>query len=54
MEKYRAMGPSGPMETMAVSKKKAENNLRYRLQTDCGLSRFQARQYDLSDLKKVD
>lgn len=53
MRTWRAMGPSGPMETMAYTKAKAEANLRHRLATDCGLGRWKAREYDLSDLKEV-
>lgn len=53
LKTWRAMGPSGPMETMAYTKAKAESNLRYRLMAEYGLSRYNAREYDLSDLEEV-
>lgn len=53
MKTYRVMGPSGPMETVATSPEKARANFRWRLSSECGLSRFAARDYDLSDMKEV-
>ena len=53
LKTYRAQGPSGPMETIAKTRAKAEANLRYRLYAECGLTRYAARAYDLSDLKEV-
>lgn len=51
---WRAKDPSGEwMETTAPSRKKAESNLRYRLGRDYGMSRFRAREYDLSDIEEV-
>ena len=47
------MGPSGPMETVAKTRAKAEANLRYRLSSECGMTRYAARSWDLSDLKEV-
>ena len=54
MHRYRMMGPSGPMETMAVSPAKAKQNFRYRLIREYGMSWYDAREYDYSDLKMVD
>lgn len=53
LKTWKAVGPSGPMETMAYTKAKAEANLRHRLAVECGLGRWKAREYDLSDLKEV-
>lgn len=53
MRKWRAYGPSGPIETMATTRAKAMNNIRYRLHTECGMSRYDAWRFDLSDLKPV-
>ena len=53
MKVYEGWGPSGRMETTAVSLGKAESNLRYRLRAECGLSRFDAARYDLSPLREV-
>lgn len=50
---WRAMGPSGPMKTVAKTRAKAEANLRYRLSSECGMTRYAARSWDLSDLKEV-
>ena len=50
---WRATGPSGPMETVAKTRAKAEANLRYRLSSECGMTRYAAKSYDLSDLKEV-
>ena len=50
---WRAMGPSGLMETVAKTRAKAEANIRYRLSSECGMSRYAAKSYDLSDLKEV-
>ena len=54
MHRYRMMGPSGPMETVAASPAKAKSNFRYRLVHECGLSWFESGRYDCSDLKAVD
>jgi len=54
MHRYRMRGPSGPMETVAASKAKAESNLRYRLVHECGMSWYDANRYDMSDLVVVD
>lgn len=51
--KYAAKGPSGPMETMAVSKAKAISNLRWRLVVECHMTSYNARTYDLSDCREV-
>lgn len=53
MKTFRMMGPSGPMETTAPDIRKAWSNLRYRLIRECGLSWYEASQYDHSDLKEV-
>lgn len=54
LKTWRTMGPSGhPMETVAKTKAKAEANLRYRLSSECGMSRYDAKSYDFSDLKEV-
>lgn len=53
MKIYEGYGPSGRMETTAVSVRKAESNLRYRLQRECGLSRYDAARYDLSPIREV-
>lgn len=53
MHRYRMRGPSGPMETVAASKAKAESNLRYRLVHECGMSWYDANRYDMSDLVAV-
>lgn len=53
MRTYRVTGPSGPMETVAASPEKARANFRWRLSRDCGMSRFAARDYDLSDMREV-
>lgn len=53
LKTWRAMGPSGPMETVAKTKAKAEANLRYRLSSECGMSRYDAKSYDFSDLKEI-
>lgn len=51
---WRAKDPSGEwMETSAPSRGKAEANLRYRLTRDYGMSRYKAREYDLTDLEEV-
>ena len=50
---WRAMGPGGPMETVVKTRAKAEANLRYRLSSECGMTRYAAKSYDLSDLKEV-
>ena len=50
---YRMMGPGGPMETTAPSLEKAKSNLRYRLVRECGLSWYEAREYDMRDLKAI-
>lgn len=50
---YRMMGPSGPMETTAPSLEKAKSNLRYRLVCKYGLSWYEAREYDMRDLKAI-
>lgn len=54
MHRYRMMGPSGPMETVAASAAKARSNFRYRLVHEYGMSWFAAREYDMSDLKMAD
>lgn len=54
MHRYRMMGPSGPMETVAASAAKARCNFRYRLVHECGLTWFKAREYDMSSLKIAD
>ena len=38
---------------MADSPEKARANFRWRLSRDCGMSRFAARDYDLSDMREV-
>lgn len=53
MKTYRVMGPSGPMETTAASPKKARANFRWRLSSECGMTRFAAKSYDLSDMKEI-
>lgn len=53
MKTYRMTGPSGPMETTAPSLAKARSNLRYLLVRECGLSWYEAREYDMRDLKAV-
>ena len=53
-KRWRVLGPSGPMETMAKSKRRAIANIRWRLQTECGLSRYAASSYDLSDIREVE
>lgn len=50
---YEGFGPSGRMETTAVSAKKAESNLRYRLRSECGMSVYDAARYDLSPIREV-
>lgn len=47
---WRVIGPSGPMETSAPTRAKAESNIRYRLNKVYHLSVYAAQQYDLSDL----
>ena len=54
MHRYRMMGPSGPVETVAASPAKARQNFRYRLIHEYGMSGYDAREYDYSDLKMVD
>lgn len=54
MHKYRMLGPSGPMETVAASATKAKSNLRYRLVHEYGMSWYDACKYDMSDLKIAD
>ena len=53
-KRWRVRGPSGYMETMAKSKRRAIANIRWRLQTECGLSRYAASSYDLSDIREVE
>ena len=53
-KKWRVLGPSGYMETMAKSRRRAIANIRWRLQTECGLSRYAASSYDLSDIREVE
>ena len=53
MKTYRMMGPGGPMETTAPSLEKAKSNLRYRLVRECGLSWYEAREYDMRDLRAI-
>lgn len=53
LKTFRAYGPSGKMETMAMTKAKAEANLRYRLMKEYGFDRYKAKSYDLSDLREV-
>lgn len=52
-KKFSAKGPSGPMETMAVSRAKAVSNIRRRLVTECHMASYDARTYDLSDCREV-
>ena len=54
MHRYRMTGPSGPMETVAASVAKARSNFRYRLVHEYGMSWYNAREYDMSDLKMAD
>lgn len=51
--KFSARGPSGPMETMAVSRAKAVSNLRRRLVTECHMTPYAASSYDLGDCHEV-
>ena len=53
-KRWRVLGPSGYMETMAKSRGRAIANIRWRLQKECGLSRYAAQSYDLSDIKEVE
>ena len=53
-KRWRVRGPSGYMETMAKSRRRAIANIRWRLQTECGLSRYDASLYDLSDIREVE
>ena len=46
MKKFRMYGPSGPMETIAVSAAKAKQNFRFRLHAEYGMSWYAAREYD--------
>lgn len=51
---FSMMGPGGVvMETMADNIRIAWNNLRYRLQKEFGMTRFQAAGYDHRDLHEV-
>lgn len=54
MHRYRMLGPSGPMETMAKSVAKARQNFMYRLVHECGMSWYDAREYDFSDIRIAD
>lgn len=47
---WKAVGPSGPVETVASTKAEAERNIRYRLHRSYGMSVWDAQRYDLSDL----
>ena len=42
-----------PWRKTADSPEKARANFRWRLSRDCGMSRFAARDYDLSDMREV-
>ena len=53
MKVYEGYGPGGRMETAAVSVRKAESNLRYRLRRECGMSVYDAARYDLSPIREV-
>ena len=53
MKTWEAMGPSGPMQTMAYTYEKAMANLRWRLHAEYGMSWFSAREYDLTDMREV-
>lgn len=50
MKTWTAMGPSGPMETVATTRAEAQRNLRYRLHKTYRMSVFTAQRYDFSDL----
>ena len=53
-KRWRVLGTSGYMETMAKSRRRAIANIRWRLQTECGLSRYAAQSYDLSDIREIE
>ena len=54
LKQWKVRGPSGYMETMAKSKRRAIANIRWRLQKECGLSWYAAQSYDLSDIREVE
>lgn len=51
--RFEMHGPSGIMATMAPNIRKAWSNLRFRLIHECGMSWYQAREYDHRDLHEV-
>ena len=51
--RFEMHGPSGIMATMAPTIEKAWSNLRFRLIHECGMSWFEAREYDHRDLHEV-
>jgi len=53
MRTWTVLGPSGRMDTMAATKRKAESNIRYRLVHECGMSWHDAARYDLDDLRET-
>ena len=53
-KKWRVLTPSGYMETMAKTRGRAIANIRWRLQTQCGMTRYAASSYDLSDIREED
>lgn len=52
-KRWRVLTPSGYMETMAKTRGRAIANIRWRLQTQCGMTRYAASSYDLSDIREV-
>lgn len=53
MKRFEMHGPSGLMATMAPNIRKAWSNLRFRLIHECGMSWYQACEYDHRDLHEV-
>ena len=53
MRTWTVLGPSGRMVTIALTMKKAKNNIRYRLVHECGMTWYNATRYDLSDMREA-
>lgn len=53
MRTWTVLGPSGRMDTMAITKRKAKSNIRYRLVHECGMTWYDAARYDLSDMREA-
>ena len=52
MRTWTVLGPSGRMTTVALTMRKAKNNIRYRLVHECGMTWYDAARYDLSDMRE--